>query len=348
MRPFLLRTASPLAAAGITFATLGTAPTLAASPRIVHTPKSPQPHQLTTNIASNHVTRSSLPGKMVAVSFEHARTVWPAGQVMRRRGHVRIPNLARRSQPVDAAARLFRTQAAASEPPLTVTAGVGSGGATIVGPDGALWSTSGVGIIRTTVSGQITTYTDGDMGVLGITAGPDGAVWFTGESASSSFIGRITTSGALTEFQLPANAGVPVGIVTGPDGAIWFTTASGLVGRLTTRGGLTSFAAPAPYLDASGNSLIVGPDGALWFYSPDSVFRMTLDGRFSVYLVCPAAALQNCPPVTGIAVGPDGDIWFTEEATGPVGDGIPGFPGGVFRMTLGGTITGSYGGVNLS
>jgi hypothetical protein len=36
---------------------------------------------------------------------------------------------------------------------------------------------------------------------MGITAGPDGNLWFTG--AGSDKIGRITTSGAVTEFQIP-------------------------------------------------------------------------------------------------------------------------------------------------
>ena len=38
----------------------------------------------------------------------------------------------------------------------------------------------------------------------GITAGPDGAMWFVNESQET--IDRITTGGALTEFQMPSNS----------------------------------------------------------------------------------------------------------------------------------------------
>src|SRR5947199_23023 len=50
-----------------------------------------------------------------------------------------------------------------------------------------------------------------------ITSGPDGALWF---SQQSSGIGRISTTGLRTVYQL--SAGVqPAGICSGPDGAMW-------------------------------------------------------------------------------------------------------------------------------
>ena len=51
-----------------------------------------------------------------------------------------------------------------------------------------------------------------------ITAGPDGNLWFT---ELFSRIGRITTSGVITEFPVPT-AGNPNGITAGPDGNLWF------------------------------------------------------------------------------------------------------------------------------
>src|SRR5438034_561946 len=58
---------------------------------------------------------------------------------------------------------------------------------------------------------------------VSIAAGRDGALWF-GEAAGNK-IGRIATSGAITEFPLPATTpgDGPVGIAAGPDGALWFT-----------------------------------------------------------------------------------------------------------------------------
>src|SRR5712691_6897428 len=55
---------------------------------------------------------------------------------------------------------------------------------------------------------------------LYITAGPDGNLWFTDYGQIA--IGRITTSGAITEFPIPQGS-QPEGITLGPDGNLWFT-----------------------------------------------------------------------------------------------------------------------------
>ena len=90
-----------------------------------------------------------------------------------------------------------------------------------------------------------------------ITAGPDGAMWFT-ETAGR--IGRITTTGTITEFPLPAGSAA-AGIATGSDGALWFTQPGySKIGRMTATGTVTSY--PITF-DAA--EIITGPDGALWF-----------------------------------------------------------------------------------
>src|ERR1700730_6073061 len=68
-----------------------------------------------------------------------------------------------------------------------------------------------------------------------IAAGPDGALWFTETFASR--IGRITTSGVVSEFPLPTSGSGPADIAAGPDGALWFTE-EGVhkIGRITTSG----------------------------------------------------------------------------------------------------------------
>src|SRR5215467_9647944 len=66
-----------------------------------------------------------------------------------------------------------------------------------------------------------------------IVAGPDGALWFTERFANA--IGRIDTSGNITEFTIPTVVSFPQGITAGPDGALWFTeTYSGKIGRIDT------------------------------------------------------------------------------------------------------------------
>jgi virginiamycin B lyase len=58
---------------------------------------------------------------------------------------------------------------------------------------------------------------------VGITAGPDGNLWFC--EARGAKIGRITPSGAITEFATPHTA--PSRITVGPDGNLWFTMIDG-------------------------------------------------------------------------------------------------------------------------
>src|SRR5260370_465514 len=55
-----------------------------------------------------------------------------------------------------------------------------------------------------------------------ITSGPDGALWFTEQNKNQ--IGRVTTSGAVSEFSTIPTAGqLPSGIVAGSDGNLSFT-----------------------------------------------------------------------------------------------------------------------------
>ncbi|MEU7038521.1 hypothetical protein ABZ958_33310 [Streptomyces sp. NPDC046237] len=60
-----------------------------------------------------------------------------------------------------------------------------------------------------------------ECGPFGIATGDDGALWFTETAADR--IGRISTSGEITEFPLPDRAGRPHAIAPGADGALWFT-----------------------------------------------------------------------------------------------------------------------------
>src|SRR5438034_737511 len=97
----------------------------------------------------------------------------------------------------------------------------------------------------------------------GITAGPDGNLWFTEYSGNN--IGRITTSGAITEFPLPTANSAPFGITAGPDGNLWFTEFVGnKIGRITTSGAITEV--PLPTANSAPYGITAGPGGIrLWF-----------------------------------------------------------------------------------
>lgn len=106
-----------------------------------------------------------------------------------------------------------------------------------VGPDGNLWLTE-TGIVSGTgcriakvalgvIPPTITEYQmqfaqplpDGDF-CLGI-ANAGGDLWFA--EADSGAIGRITTTGVVTEFSIPGAGTTAIDVTDGPDGNLWFT-----------------------------------------------------------------------------------------------------------------------------
>ena len=196
----------------------------------------------------------------------------------------------------------------------------------VAGPDGALWVAAwdagqkGV-ILRVTTDGRIARYplqSDSSQ-ATGITLGPDGALWFTEKTGNR--IGRITTSGAVTEYALPTSSTAgqcgqrcPLHIATGPDGALWFTESQfaagggNKIGRITVQGTITEYQLPNP--NALPTGIARGADDNLWFTEDRGgrVGRITPDGRITEFALPGAAAGGT---TTGIAAGPDGAVWFT-------------------------------------
>ncbi len=157
---------------------------------------------------------------------------------------------------------------------------------------------------------------------FGITSGPDGALWFT--EIGRGKIGRITTSGTISEYPLPSVSSAPKGITTGPDGALWFVEALGnQVGRITTAGSITEY--PIPTAGSQPSYIASGSDGALWFTEGvgGNIGRITTDGQITEYPV----PTKNAN-LAGITSGPDGALWFTERSAGKIG-----------RITTTGTVT---------
>jgi streptogramin lyase len=146
----------------------------------------------------------------------------------------------------------------------------------------------------------------------GIVVGPDGALWFA-ESGTNK-IGRMTTSGAVTEFDLPTPGATPYDIASGPDGNLWFTENSvGQVGRITPAGVVTEFGLSSAFSSPTG--ITAGPDGNVWFTerSNGRIGRVTPTGTITEFVT----PTQASGP-TAIVAGPDGNLWFT-EALGKIG-----------------------------
>jgi virginiamycin B lyase len=109
----------------------------------------------------------------------------------------------------------------------------------VAGSDGALWFTeqgnSQIG--RITTHGVVTEFSTGirpNSQLDAITLGPDGAVWFMEEGAHiANQVGRITTSGQVSEYVIPTYDHSGLSITAGRDGNVWFTeTNPGNIGKV--------------------------------------------------------------------------------------------------------------------
>jgi hypothetical protein len=118
-------------------------------------------------------------------------------------------------------------------------------------------------------------------------AAPDGNLYFV-ESGKSK-IGRVTTSGVITEFAIPT-AGYVEGLTAGPDGAIWFAEyQAGKIGRMSiatpetcapdpttlcVNGGRFRVTADwrTPEASGAGRAIALGTDsGYFWFFDMNNV-----------------------------------------------------------------------------
>ena len=147
----------------------------------------------------------------------------------------------------------------------------------------------------------------------GIAFGSDGALWFVENKTNR--IGRMTTSGALTEFPIPTADSDSLFIAAGADGNLWFTEwAAGKIGRITTAGVITEFSVPSP--SGTPKGITAGPDGNIWFteWQPNKIGRITPSGLITEFPTV---------PTTGnpfeIATGPDGNLWFTDYFSSKIG-----------------------------
>lgn len=102
------------------------------------------------------------------------------------------------------------------------------------GPDGNLWLTD-IGqnaVLKVSTAGQVlatNTFPTKLTQPQAITAGPDGNMWIAEYGVSK--IGRMTSSGTLTEFAIPTGGANPIAITPGPDGRMWFAELSSISGQ---------------------------------------------------------------------------------------------------------------------
>jgi virginiamycin B lyase len=206
------------------------------------------------------------------------------------------------------------------------------------GPDGNLWFTTNVGdrtVNRLSLFGQLTSFVVTSSGLVeGITAGPDGNLWVTiRDNSLGSRIGRVTTSGSATEFQIGNSD--PRRIASGPDGNLWFSDQQfSRIGRITISGAVTFF--PTLTANALPSGICAGPDGNIWFTESGTsrIGRITPSGSMTEF----TTPTPNSVPLA-ITTGADGNLWFTENAR--IGRSSP--TGAITEFTV--PAIGSYNGI---
>ncbi len=146
-------------------------------------------------------------------------------------------------------------------------------------------------------------------------AGRDGNVWF-GEGSSK--IGKISSSGLITEYTTGISSGV-YSITLGPDGNMWFTEQFGnKIGKITPVGFVTEIQLNT--LSARGPlGISVGQDGNIWFGESSLGNIGKYDFGTSAVFEYPIPAAMFTSRPSSIAAGPDGNLWFTDTANNRLG-----------------------------
>lgn len=198
--------------------------------------------------------------------------------------------------------------------------GNASPSALVVGPDGAIWVSDFYGAIwRVSLSGSFTKYPIA-ADPFDLATGSDGNLWFTDEL--SNRIGRMTVSGAVTLFSRPSpeqswrcelgpDGNIWYSVIGRKFGRI---TASGAITEFQFTGDrgreATSVAVgPDGNLWMPDNEDFVCPHPCSFDYSQDGILRVSTDGVQTRY-----ALPQNwITELAQITAGPQGSMWFTAQ-----------------------------------
>ncbi len=207
------------------------------------------------------------------------------------------------------------------------------------GPEEHMWFTattafvSGLGQLSTSGLG-LKEYTLSEAFPESIAEGADHNMWFT--EWNKGKIGKITPSGTITEYALPAGR-EPYDIVKGSDGNMWFTeqgqgTSWGKIGKITTAGVITEYAVPELASDPIPVGITAGPEGDLWFTvkyekttDTSKIDKITTSGTITQY--SPPKCGEYGGELEGITEGSDHNLWYVQVTCDKI---IKMTPAGVF------------------
>lgn len=215
----------------------------------------------------------------------------------------------------------------------------------IIGPDKRLWFPEYVGggigtldlcqLMESGISAALTNYAYAGSQPFSMTVGSDGNLWFTDEGTNN--IGRITTSGTITEYNL-TNSGsqyhgiVPAYIVAGPDNNLWITDYNKGAVTVFSPSSLTVvkefMSSPTVYPNnltnnALPNQIIEGPDNDMWWVnsgsgtvakiSPSATSGSAPTEFSSAPLYAPSAAAKTNWAVNLVSEPSKGNVWVSDS-----------------------------------
>ena len=197
----------------------------------------------------------------------------------------------------------------------------GTMGGIATGADGNLWVTDfgGTAINRVTPTGTVTTYTTGLSGGSSpdkIVKGPSNDLYF-GEfgAGAGGRIGRITTSGSITESAVVSGTPQIEGVAFGADGRLWFAEPFGGTYQI---GAMTVPAFSVSLYNIPGSAqfrdLTLGPDANIWYTDSGNGQLGKIDTSGTVL-----ASYGPASSPSGIVSGSDGHLYFADGTNNTVG-----------------------------
>jgi len=178
----------------------------------------------------------------------------------------------------------------------------------------------GGSMFKSTAKGSLTSFPIAGAHIGSVVVGPDKNVWFS--DYGNAKLGRITKTGAITEF--PLNAGAyPGSIAVGPDKNFWITEKRSFV-KMSVGGAVLKVYNGNKKLtpNESLNSIVAAPDGNLYFTesaddntTPDKIGRITTKGKIAEIGTLPVSAYPD-----RMTVGKDGNVYFAIHDMQAVGE----------------------------
>jgi len=174
-----------------------------------------------------------------------------------------------------------------------------------------IWS-GGYGgtMISSKIDGAQTDYPIAGAHIGSLVLGPDKNIWFA--DYGNHAIGRITATGSVTEFAMPAGA-IPSTIALGRDGNFWVTDGGrNCIIKVAPTGAVLHSYGKGFSTGESPDAIVSAPDGNLYVSEDahslsidDKIARVTTGGKIAEIGTLPPDAYPN-----ELAVGKDKNVYF--------------------------------------